>query len=378
MILPNAPVSFQLVIGFFATILIGLVLTPIMKIITFRLGAVDYPNERRINKKPMPTAGGLSIFVTFTFSCLFLFKDVIPRNYILPILLGATVIVITGFIDDVRELSPRAKMIGVILGALIIYYLADIRLDSFTFFHFGKIKLGWLSLPCTILWVAAITHAINLIDGLDGLASGVSLIALITMGITGYFFLHVSRSYIPVTIFVLVASIISFFPYNFYPAKIYLGDTGALFLGFMISVLSLQGLKNATMISLITPLVILGVPITDTVFAIVRRKINRTPISSADKKHLHHRLLALGFTHKGAVLTIYCLALVFSFISLLFNYASSIGVVLLIVAGLVGLELFIELIGLVGENHQPLLYVLRLFGNKEFREKEMKKRKLKK
>lgn len=378
MSMTSTPISFQFVIGFFATILIGLVLTPIIKLITFRMGAVDLPNERRINKKPMPTAGGVSIFITFAFSCLFIFHNIIPLYYIVPVLLAALIVVITGFIDDVVELSPRSKMLGVVLAALVVYYFADVRFDSMTFFFIGKVELGWLSLPFTVLWIAAITHAINLIDGLDGLASGISLIALMTMGITGYFFLHVSTSYIPIVIFILVASIFSFFPYNFYPAKIYLGDTGALFLGFMIAVLSLQGLKNATFISLLTPLVILGVPITDTVFAIIRRTINRQPISSADKMHLHHRLLSLGFTHRGAVLTIYCLALVFSFISLLFNYTSLWGLILLVIACLFGLELFIEMIGLVGENHRPLLYVLHLLGNKEFRDSEMEKRKFKK
>lgn len=378
MTMTTTPISFQLIIGFFITILFGLILTPIMKLITFRFGAVDMPNERRINKKPMPTAGGLSIFVTFSFACLVLFRNVIPQSYITPVLLAASIIIITGLLDDIYELTPRQKMIGVLLAALVIYYVANIRFDSITLFYLGTFKLRWLSLPFTLLWIAAITHAINLIDGLDGLASGVSMIALMTMGITGYFFLHVSTSYIPIVIFTLVASIASFFPYNFYPAKIYLGDTGALFLGFMIAVLSLQGLKNATFISLLTPLVILGVPLTDTIYAIIRRKIHRRPISSADKMHLHHRLLSLGFTHRGAVLTIYCLALVFSFISLLFNYTSVWGVILLIIACLFGLQLFIEMIGLVGEDHQPLLYLLRLLGNKEFRDKELKKKNLKK
>ncbi|BDQ56668.1 hypothetical protein EfsSVR2331_07930 [Enterococcus faecalis] len=130
------------------------------------------------------------------------------------------------------------------LAALVIYFVAGIRIDFVTLPVVGMIDLRWFSLPLTLLWILAITNAVNLIDGLDGLASGVSIIGLTTIGITGYFFLHAKTVYIPIVIFILVASIAGFFPYNFYPAKIFLGDTGALFLGFMIAVMSLQGLKK--------------------------------------------------------------------------------------------------------------------------------------
>ena len=141
----------------------------------------------------------------------------------------------------------------------------------------------------------------------------------------------------------------------------------------MIAILSLQGLKNATFITILTPMFILGVPITDTVYAMIRRKFNKQPISSADKMHLHHRLLSLGFTHRGAVLTIYALALVFSFIALLMNYASTWATVLLILFTAIGLELFIELIGLVGENRQPLMCALKFLGNRRFRQDVLNK-----
>lgn len=366
--------AYSVILRLFITFIIALILTPIVKIFAFQMGAVDNPGARRINTKVMPTAGGLAIFLAFAFSAVFLFDDVVPRSYILPILLAAMVIILTGFIDDVRELSPRQKSFGILIASLIIYFVAEIRIDFVTLPYFGEIQFGWFGLPVTILWIMAITNAVNLIDGLDGLASGISIISLTTIGIIGYFFLHVDTVYISIVIFILVASIVGFFPYNFYPAKIFLGDTGALFLGFMIAVLSLQGLKNATLITVVTPMVILGVPITDTVFAIIRRFINRQPIASADKMHLHHRLLSLGFTHKGAVLTIYCLALVFSFVALLFNYASRAASILLVIFCVIGLELFIELIGLAGEDRQPLMYIFRFFGNKEFRQEQLEKR----
>ncbi|EOL47493.1 glycosyl transferase, group 4 family protein [Enterococcus caccae ATCC BAA-1240] len=365
---------YEIFIRLFLTFILSLIITPIIKVLAFRMGAYDAPGERRVNTKIMPTAGGLSIYFVFAFSCLVMFQSIIPLDYIWPIILGAGIVVVTGLIDDIYELSPRKKTLGILIGALVIYFVADIRIDAVTLPFLGHIDLRWLSLPLTLFWILAITNAINLIDGLDGLASGVSIISLTTIGVIGYFFLHAKTVYIPIVIFVLVASIAGFFPYNFYPAKVFLGDTGALFLGFMIAVMSLQGLKNATFITVITPMIILGVPITDTVYAIIRRLMNKRPISSADKMHLHHRLLSLGFTHKGAVMTIYGLALVFSFVALLFSYASNVASILLIVFSAIGLELFIEMIGLVGENHQPLMYILRMFGNREFRQQQLEKR----
>lgn len=366
-------VSFSMVIRIFLTILLSLILTPIFKIISVQTGMVDKPNERRINKVPMPSAGGLPIFVSFVISSLFLFKDIIPKFYILPILLAASVIVLTGLLDDKYELSPKQKSIGILLAALIVYFIADIRIDSFTLPFLGYIQLGWLSFPVTIFWIFGITNAVNLIDGLDGLAAGISLIGLMTIGIIGYFFLHASTVYIPIVIFCLVASIIGFFPYNFYPAKIYLGDTGALFLGFMMAVLSLQGLKNVTFVSSISLLIIMGVPVTDTFFAIIRRKANRVSFSTADKKHLHHRLLALGFTHKGAVLTIYSIALMFSFTAMIMNYTGSLGTIALFLVMLFAAILLFELIGLINEKYQFILKTLRFLGNKEYRTQVMQK-----
>ena len=292
---------YEVLIRLFMTFILSLLLTPLVKLLAFRIGAYDAPGERRINTKNMPTAGGLAIYIAFASSCLLIFRSIIPQDYIWPIILAGGMVVLTGLIDDIKEITPMKKTIGILLAALVIYFVAGIRIDFVTLPVVGMIDLRWFSLPLTLLWILAITNAVNLIDGLDGLASGVSIIGLTTIGITGYFFLHAKTVYIPIVIFILVASIAGFFPYNFYPAKIFLGDTGALFLGFMIAVMSLQGLKNATFITVITPMVILGVPITDTVYAIIRRLLNKKPISSADKMHLHHRLLSLGFTHKGAV-----------------------------------------------------------------------------
>ena len=360
--------AFKFVMRLFITMIVSLILTPIIKLISFKIGAVDRPGDRRINTKTMPTAGGLSIFPSFSFALLWEFRAMIPFDYVWPMLLGAAIVVVTGLLDDIFELTPLQKTLGLTLAALEIYFVAGIKISTVSIPYLGVFDLGWLGLPMTILWILAITNAVNLIDGLDGLASGVSIISLTTIGIISYFFLPNSVE-VPMVIFTLIAAIVGFFPYNFYPATIFLGDTGALFLGFMISVLSLQGLKNATFITVITPMLILGVPITDTVYAMIRRKFNKQKISSADKMHLHHRLLSLGFTHRGTVLTIYALAMVFSFIALLMNYASNTAIILLIISTGFGIELFIELIGLVGENRQPLMCALKFLGNRRFRQK---------
>ncbi|MGX6962754.1 glycosyltransferase family 4 protein [Vagococcus xieshaowenii] len=370
----------SLILRLILTFIIAAGLTPLIRRLSFWIGAVDTPNKRRINKTTMPSAGGLAIYLAFSIAILFLFKDIFSTVYSLKLILGGGIIVLTGLVDDIKEISPRAKTLGMLLAAFYTYFILNIRMDIVNVFSFENINVGWLSLPLTILWILGFVNAINLIDGLDGLASGVSIIALTTIGFIGYI---ASSSgaivvQVPIMMFILVASISGFLPYNFFPAKIYLGDTGALFLGYMIAILSLQGLKNATLVTLITPLIILGVPITDTFYAIIRRKLKKQSIAKPDSMHLHHRLLSLGFTHRGAVLMIYVLALTFSIIALLYSAASPIANVVMIVAVLVGLELFVEQIGLVGEDQRPLLNAMRYIGNRAYRQQVRKEREQKK
>ncbi|WP_399292310.1 glycosyltransferase family 4 protein [Vagococcus fluvialis] len=361
----------------FLTMILAFLLTPLIKKLSFKIGAVDKPNSRRVNKVAMPTAGGLAIYIAFSISVLFFFPDLIPMKYAIHLVVSSGIVVVTGLIDDIFELKPRQKLLGVTLAALYVCFVFDVTVSTISLPHIGAIPLQWLSYPFTILWIAGLTNAINLVDGLDGLASGISIIALTTIGIIGYVASATDavKLQVPLTIFILLMSVLGFFPFNFYPAKIFLGDTGALLLGFLISVLSIQGLKNATLITLITPLVILGVPITDTLFAMIRRKLNNRPISSADKMHLHHRLISLGFTHRGAVLTIYSMAIIFSVIAMLYMFTNTLATILLTIACLFGLQMFIELIGLTGVDKQPLLNSLKYLGNKAYRDSVKQKRK---
>lgn len=365
------------------TCLLSAILTPLVRRFSLKVGAVDHPNARRINKVDMPSGGGLAIFLTFVIATLVILplisKDyTYPwwrepyQVYILPVVLGALVIVVTGYLDDIFELKPLPKLLGIVIAATIVWAFTDFRFDSFKipfggpFIHFNPLVTCFL----TILWIVAITNAINLIDGLDGLVSGVSIISLVTMAIVSYFFLPKADLFLILTILVMVAAIAGFFPYNYHPASIYLGDTGALFIGFMIGVLSLQGLKNSTAVAVVTPVIILGVPILDTVVAIIRRTLSGQKFYEPDKLHLHHRLLSMGFSHRGAVWMVYAIAFIFSLIALLLNVSSRFGGVLLIFGLLFALEIFIEGLGIWGENRTPLFNAFKFIGNKAYRKRK--------
>ncbi|MGT2744835.1 glycosyltransferase family 4 protein [Streptococcus phocae subsp. phocae] len=369
--------------------LVALCLTPFVRFMAFRIGAVDNPNARRVNKVPMPSSGGLAVFVAFVVSSLILLPMASKGQYvggqtyfqyILPVVCGAFIITVTGLIDDIRELSPKLKMLGILAGATIIWAFTDFRFDSFKIPFGGPLLFfgPFLTFILTILWIVSITNAINLIDGLDGLVSGVSIISLLTMAIVSYFFLPQKDFFLTLTILVMIAAIIGFFPYNYHPAIIYLGDTGALFIGFMIGVLSLQGLKNSTAVAVITPVIILGVPIMDTLVAIIRRSLSGQKFYEPDKMHLHHRLLSMGFTHRGAVLVVYGIALLFSLISLLLNVSSRIGGILLMLGLLFALEVFIEGLEIWGDKRTPLFNVLKFVGNSCYRQAVLLKWKQKK
>lgn len=375
------PFTIDYVLVLIGAFLLSLFLTPIVRSIAFRVGAVDNPNARRINRVPMPSSGGLAIFLSFLVSALILMPKVLKGipgvvsyfDYILPVVIAALIITATGYIDDIFELKPRTKMLGIIIGAVIVWAFTDFRFDSFKI-PFGGPLLEFNSVVTfflTVFWIISITNAMNLIDGLDGLVSGVSIISLGTMALVSYFFLPQTDFYLTLTILLLIACIAGFFPYNYHPAIIYLGDTGALFIGFMIGVLSLQGLKNSTAVSVITPVIILGVPILDTTVAIIRRKLSGRPATEADKMHLHHRFLAMGFTHRGAVLVVYGIAILFSLIALLLNISSRVGGVLLIIGLAFALEVFIEGLEIWGVGRTPLFNTLKFIGNSDYRQAVM-------
>jgi len=258
-----------------------------------------------------------------------------------------------------REISAKAKMLGQLVAALIVVFVGGIEIEMVNLPFLGTLDFGLLSIPLTIIWIIGITNAINLIDGLDGLAAGVSTIALITLAVMAFI---MSNVFVLALAAILAVASLGFLFYNFHPAKIFMGDTGALFLGFMISVLALLGFKNITFVALIIPIIILGVPISDTFFAIVRRVRMKKKWSDPDKSHLHHRLLDMGFTHRQTVLIIYGIAVMFGLAAIIFSMAKVWGAILLVAVILTAIEIFVEVIGLAGKNYKPLLNFVRIFS----------------
>ncbi|TWT07248.1 undecaprenyl/decaprenyl-phosphate alpha-N-acetylglucosaminyl 1-phosphate transferase [Planococcus sp. CPCC 101016] len=352
-----------MVLAFIASIL----LTPIVKRIAFRVGAVDRPNYRKVHARIMPRLGGLAIFGSFLIAYFILtpqdpISNAIEAAYIpieAAIIIGALLIIVTGVLDDMYEISAKAKLIGQLVAAGIVVVGGGLEISFINLPFGGVLDFGYLSIPLTILWIVGITNAINLIDGLDGLAAGVSTVALLTLAAMAFIMGDV---YVMSMAALLAASTSGFLVYNFHPAKIFMGDTGALFLGFMISVLALMGFKNVTIVALIIPIIMLGVPISDTFFAIVRRVREKKSISEADKSHLHHCLLNIGFSHSQTVLIIYGIAALFGLAALLFSQATLWGGILLISVMLVAIELFVEVVGLAGKNYRPLLNLVRMIS----------------
>ncbi len=338
-------VYLTLAICFFSSI----ILTPLVKKLAFLIGATDKPNYRKVHQKIMPRLGGLAIFLSFIIAVL-IYKPI--SDYYLPIVIGSVIIILTGVLDDVKEISPKLKLAGQIAAAAVVVILGNIQINFINLPFGGKIEFGIFSIPITMLWIVGITNAINLIDGLDGLAAGVSTIALFTIAGMSYL-----TGQIVVSVFALIIAVSTsgFLLYNFHPAKIFMGDTGALFLGYIISVLALLGYKNVTFISLIIPVIILGVPISDTFFAIVRRLVNRQPLSAPDKSHLHHCLLRSGFSHRQTVLLIYAMSCVLGLAAFIFSLATVWGSMIVIVTLLITIEVIVEKIGLVRSDYKPLL-----------------------
>ncbi|WP_160722711.1 glycosyltransferase family 4 protein [Bacillus sp. USDA818B3_A] len=332
---------------------ISVIATPLIKKLAFLIGATDRPNQRKVHQSIMPRLGGLAIYISFMAGILLIRPE---NQYSFAILLGCFIIIVTGICDDLFELPAKYKMLGQLAAACSVVFLGNLQVVFINLPFGGQLQFGLLSIPFTILWIVGITNAINLIDGLDGLAAGVSSIALIT--ISGIALIQGNLFVVAVGLIVL-ASTLGFLLYNFHPASIFMGDTGALFLGFIISVLSLLGFKNVTFISFVIPVIILGVPISDTFFAIIRRLINKQPLSAPDKSHLHHCMLRMGYSHRQTVLIIYAMAAFFGLVAVIYSQARIGGALFLITVVILLIEIIAEKIGLMGKDHRPLLKIFR-------------------
>ncbi|MDR1615481.1 MAG: undecaprenyl/decaprenyl-phosphate alpha-N-acetylglucosaminyl 1-phosphate transferase [Syntrophomonadaceae bacterium] len=304
------------IIALVSAFVISFVGVPLTAKMAFKIGAVDKPSARKVHKAKMPRLGGLGIFIAFTVTALIFLNLSAP---VVGVLVGACVITVVGVLDDIYQLSPVVKLLGQSIAAVVAMSFG-VMVHFLTNPFDGLLWLGYLSIPITFLWIVGVTNAINLIDGLDGLAAGVSAIAAATMGVVALLNGGYETAFMA---FILVAALSGFIPYNFFPARTFMGDGGSNLLGFLLSCIAVLGaVKSAAIFSLFIPIVILGIPILDTFFAIIRRINRKAPIFKPDKGHLHHQLLAMGLSHRNSVLVIYSISGLLGVIACICNFLS--------------------------------------------------------
>lgn len=290
--------------------------TPAAIKIAPKIGAMDIPkDERRMHKKPMPRFGGIAIYLGIMAAlAVFALKD----KGITSVMTGCTLIYTLGLIDDLKDLKPLVKLCGQIVCATVVYIMG-VRIEFITN-YFGPGNMAFGDVACfiiTVLWLIAITNAVNLIDGLDGLAAGIAAISALCIGYVAY----IHGQYVPTLAMMAIAgAALGFLPYNFNPAKIFMGDSGSELLGFSIAAVSILGtVKSATIVVVIIPALVLGLPIFDTVMAIFRRLAKHQSIGTADKEHLHHRIMKAGFGQKRAVMILYCISGIMGIVAVLYS-----------------------------------------------------------
>ena len=342
-------VSFLLRVGaaVLAAAALSFLTTLPVKRLAVRIGAMDVPkDERRMHKVPIPRMGGLAIFIGFLVSVL-VFIPQMDRGFF-AILLGAVLIVVLGLLDDKYTLPAKAKLLVQMLAAAVVVFYGDLRIDRLTN-PFGSSlysywDLGLWAYPITIIWILAITNAVNFIDGLDGLACGVSGISSINLMIIA---LLVSNGQAAIWMAALTGACIGFLPHNFNPARIFMGDTGSNFLGFMLAVVSIQGLFKAyTVISFLVPILLLGLPIFDICFAVIRRVAHGQSPMQADRGHFHHRLIDMGFSQRQSVSIAYVLTGILGLSAVLLTVSGAVRTMIMLsvilVIGAIGMHFILR------------------------------------
>lgn len=295
--------------------IISFVSTPFVRKFAIKTKIISVPKEeRRIHDKPIPLLGGISIYLSFIITLILKKGPIINSEW--GIIIGATIIVIGGILDDKFDIKPWQKIVFQLSSAIVlIIFNVKITFITDPIGNGSSISLGWFSIPFTIIWVIGITNALNLIDGLDGLAAGISFISALTIHIVA---ILNDRAEAAILTAVLGGAVLGFLPYNFNPASIFMGDTGSQLLGFLLAAISIEGaVKSAAAFAIAVPILALGLPIYDTIFAIVRRKVNKKPIMEADKGHLHHRLLDMGLTQKQVVIIMYIISAILGAIAII-------------------------------------------------------------
>ena len=301
-----------------------LAIIPFIKKVAHHVNAMDIPNGRKVHKEPMPRLGGLGIYMGFLLGYI-LFGEMSTRMN--AILIGSIIIIITGIVDDINPIPAKIKFLFQVVAASVVAFYGHILLRDLSAFGF-YIDFGIFSYPITIIFIVGIINCINLIDGLDGLAAGLSSIYFLTIGIVIVAWTNDFGLDVMIT-FIMLGATLGFLCHNFNPAKIFMGDSGSMFLGYIIAVIALLGFKNVTLTTLLAPICLLAIPIMDTLFAILRRLVNKKPIDEPDKEHLHHQLLNLHLSHRNTVLVIYFIDILFASAMLVYIlYDNTIGVIM--------------------------------------------------
>ncbi len=335
-------VIFNTVLAFVVATVLTFILAPLAKKIAYKIGAIDVPkDDRRMHKEPIPRLGGLAIFFGFLVSVIVFVP--IDREY-RGVLLGALLIVLLGIVDDSVTLPALLKLIVQIAAALIVVY-HGLKIDVMTnlnlFSEKSLVSLGYWSVPITVIWIVAITNAVNLIDGLDGLSVGVCAIASASLLVIAAL---VGETTVMLVVAAIAGSCLGFLPYNINPAKMFAGDTGATFLGFILATVSIQGMfKTYAILSLVVPLLILGLPIFDTVFAICRRLLSGKSPMHADRGHIHHRLIDMGFSQKQTVAILYLISVALGATAILLTMSGPARALLFIVGVILVTLFFVRL-----------------------------------
>lgn len=338
-----------LIFAFIVSFVFTFATTPLVRRLAFKIGAgaVDIPKDaRRMHKKPTPRIGGIAIVFGFTVATLCFAT---PSRQLFGTLAGAMIIAVMGFIDDCKNLPAKLKFVVQIVAALVVIFVGDIKIDVFTNPNLLSdnpywVLPQWLSVGITMIWIVFITNAVNFIDGLDGLAAGVSAIMSVSL-----VFISIRVGEYPIALFgmALMGSCFGFLPFNFNPAKIFMGDTGSNFLGFMLATLSIQGVfKSYAVISFAVPLLILGLPLFDASFAMIRRILRGQSPMVADRGHLHHRLVDMGFSQKQTVFILYAVSGVLGITAVLLAESGVLRALLLVICVLILLSIG----GMMGKN----------------------------
>lgn len=331
----------QIITGAILSLLTTVLSVYPVKALAIKYHFLDIPNERKIHTHITPRLGGLAIALGVMVGMIYLK----PQDPALPsVILGGVTILIIGMLDDRYQLRPIVKLFGQFLATTFVIS-GGLIVEQVTLPFLGLVQLGSFSVFLTMLWIVGVTNAINLIDGLDGLASGVvtiSLISILIMAITD------NNTLVIILSAILIGSNIGFLFHNFHPAKIYMGDTGSMFLGYSIAVISIMGLfKNVAIFSFILPIIVLAVPIFDTLFAIVRRAGTGEGIMKPDKQHIHYQLLSAGFSHRKTVLIIWMFSAVFGVIAILYTKVALLTAMVLSIVLLLILQFFAEFVGAI-------------------------------